>query len=255
MDKRGQITIFIILALLIVSAILIFFLWIKPKTSTETGASVNFDSCVKDAIEKSTENLGKQGGFINPEFYHLYKGDKIGYLCYTNMYYRPCVNQVTFVVQNFEDELKKDTESEIQGCYQNSINELKNKGFDVASGQGKVNISLKINRIEVLFNAPTVVSRDNSQAFEEFNVNINSPIYNILTVSQSIISSEISLGDASIDTLMVYYPELIIDRNKDEDITIYKIQDKSTKTVFQFAIRNYVFPAGQGLGEPFLTGR
>ena len=52
MEKKGQLTIFIIVAILIVSAVLIFFLWARPTFFEEGGKRIGFEGCVADAIRE-----------------------------------------------------------------------------------------------------------------------------------------------------------------------------------------------------------
>ena len=177
MLKKGQVTIFIILAIIIVAAILVYFLWVRPTYNFQEGGQLNFEGCVEDVIKESVEKLGMQGGFANPEFYYDYKTNSVAYLCYTNLYYRPCIRQVAFLSQKFEAELKKDTGAKIQSCYESSVRELRSKGFDVKDAEGNLEIDLSLGKINVLFSAPTSVSSDSGgSSFEDFDFSINSVI-------------------------------------------------------------------------------
>lgn len=62
MKSRGQITIFIILGLLIVSAVLLFFLWIEPTYISEGVGVKGFDGCVEDVVEKGIVELEVKAG-------------------------------------------------------------------------------------------------------------------------------------------------------------------------------------------------
>ena len=91
-EKRGQVTLCIIIAILIVGGILVYFLWLSPTYVDRSIARLTgFDGCVQDAIEGEMGLLGEQGGYIMPEFSYMYKDKNIAYLCYTNLYYKPCI--------------------------------------------------------------------------------------------------------------------------------------------------------------------
>jgi len=256
-NKRGQVTIFIIIAILIVASILIFFLWIKPNISTpSTAGNLGIETCMKDVIEQESGNLAKSAGYFNPEFYYTYQDMKIGYLCYTNLYFQPCINQEPLLKQNFERELVKASQEKINKCYDNSLNELKRMGYNVVGENKDLKISVDSNKISVELDAPVVLSKDSSSRFTKFNTEINSPIYNILMISTSIIQSETAFGDSDINSIMLLYPEYTIDKLKQTDgTTVYIIEDKQSKIKFQFATRSYALYPGYGTGtEDALTG-
>ncbi|MFA4960599.1 MAG: hypothetical protein WC548_02945 [Candidatus Pacearchaeota archaeon] len=102
MAKKGQITIFIILAILIVSAILVFFLYVRP-TFISSGNKLDFENCVQQTVEKSILKLEKNAGFVNSEFTYNYKSEEFTYLCYTNEYYKTCTIQQPFLKQHFSN--------------------------------------------------------------------------------------------------------------------------------------------------------
>ena len=250
--KRGQVTIFIIIAILIVVGIIVYFLWVGPTyVEKKVERLKGFDGCVQDAIDDEMENLGKQGGFIAPEFSYLYNGENIAYLCYTNLYYKPCIMQQPFLKQNFEAELKRLIAEEVNNCYDGSISELKARGYEIKKGAVSFDVSLEPSQAVVIINAPTSVSSAaGGQRFSKFDAKIPSPIYNMLMIATSILQYETRFGDSDVTNLMVFYPEFIIDKIKRSDgTTVYIITDKQTETKFQFATRSFAWPPGYGMGS------
>lgn len=242
--KGGQVTIFIILGIVIVSAVLVFFFWIRPTYVTEQSGALGFEGCVKMAIQKSVIELEKNAGYINPEFTYNDRGKKIAYLCYTNEYYQTCVVQVPFLNQHFEEQLRKATLAEVEDCYEDSVSELRDEGYEVVIGKINYNISIEPEMIGVFIEAPTSVG---SQKFSRFNVEINSPLYNILMISTSILQFEARYGDTDTDSLNDFYPDYFVSKNKMSDgTTIYEVTSKIFGDEFKFASRSVVFPAGYG---------
>jgi hypothetical protein len=233
--------------------LLVYFLWIEPNYITPRAEELGFEGCIEDAIKQSSKILGEQGGFLNPEFHYLYQGKNIGYLCYTNLYYKPCVVQKPFLKQHFEAELEKATKDKIQRCYENSLDDLKRKGYDVSSGDLDINILLEPNRILIKLEAPVVISREVARGFESFDVVVNSQIYNMLMIATSVLQYETRFGDSDTSSLMIFYPNLIIDKIKRGDgTTLYILEDKNTKDKFQFASRSFVWPPGYGSGSQLI---
>ncbi len=254
-NKRGQVTIFIIVALVIVAAILVFFLWIKPSYITPTTGQFAFESCVEDVIEEEILTLGETGGYIKPEFYYNYQGYKIPYYCYTNEYYKPCVVQQPLVKQNFEEQLLLASKEKIYSCFESSVDEFKARGYDVREGEKKLNLEINPEEVVVKLNAPVTLSQETSQRFTDFEIKINSPIYDLLMISTSILQFEAKYGDSDTSTTMFFYPNLIIDKYKQgEGTTIYLLEDKQTRTKLQFASRSYAWPPGYGLVESGIEG-
>jgi len=243
--KRSQLTIFIIIGIIIVIGILAFFLVVKPKYITPSGQGFGFENCVRDAIEQEVNGLGLQAGFGNPEFYSLYQDNKVGYLCYTNLYYQPCVMQKPFLIPHFQNELKTKIRERVDQCYSDSIAQLNSEGYEVTSGVVDYNVSLEPGKMKVNINAPTSISRESSQRYQKFNIDFSSPVYDMLMIATSLLQYEAKYGDADISSMMFLYPDFIIDTiRRDDGTTIYLITDKATQTKFQFASRSYAFPAG-----------
>lgn len=245
---KAQVTLFIIIALLIVSVVLVWFLWVSPTyIIDETKDLGNFESCMKNVVEGEIDNLGLQAGFINPDFYYKYGGDKIGYLCYTNLYYKGCVNQKPFLKQHFTSELKKKTEEKIHICFENSLNELKSEGYQVLAERGDFDIDLTSGQVKINYNAPVVLEKGSSQRFTKFGVKLNNNIYDLLMIATSIIQYETKYGDSDTTSLLFLYDYIIIDKfRQGDETTIYILEDKNIGTKFQFASRSYAWPPGYG---------
>jgi len=244
MKKQGQVTIFIIIGLVIVSAILIFFLWIKPTYISNDGTSLGFESCVSDAVEQAVENLGPNGGFIDPEFTYLYMGEEIAYLCYTSEYYKTCTIQVPFLKQNFESQAKEAIKNQVETCYSNSLDELKSQNYDVTEGEVIYEVLAEPGVIRVEIKVPTTVD---TKSFSKFNVRTNSPIYEEMMIATSMLQQETGYGDTDIDKFRIYYPDYLFEKMRRSDgTTIYSIESKDYETKFRFASRSLAWPPGYG---------
>ena len=72
MSKRGQITIFIIVSLLVVGIIVLFILFRKDLIPTSTGNAAEnpndyIDSCIKLKLKEAADILIGNGGYIKPD--------------------------------------------------------------------------------------------------------------------------------------------------------------------------------------------
>ena len=248
--QKGQVTIFIIVGIIIVTAGLVFFLWYKPTYIDGGGGNVGFEGCVDKAVEDAIEELGVMGGFIEPEFYYLYEGNRVPYFCYTSLYYEACVNQKPLLKQHFEENLKKAVRVKIDSCYDSALEDLRARGYTVVGEGRDMTLEIVPGGVGILYDAPVVIQREGSQTFTRFNFDTQSSIYEMLMIATSVIQFETKFGDADVDGLMLYYPDLIIQKIKRGDgTTVYVMEDKTTKTKFQFASRSFVFPPGYGISE------
>jgi hypothetical protein len=245
--KQGQVTIFIILALIIISVLLIYFLWAKPTYFLNTTEKPSIESCMADAVKSSMADMEKQSGFPELTFSYSYQGEKIPYLCYTNLYLQPCLNQKPFLTQYFTEELKKNAKAGVLQCYNNYLEDLKARGYQVVSGENSLDLNLNPGQIIIQLNAPVVISKESSEQFTTFKTTINSHIYELLLMATYIIQQETKYGDAIIDEPRILYPYIDINKiNREDGNTIYFIEDKNTKDQIKFAIRSMAWPIGFG---------
>lgn len=242
MKKKAQVTIFIIVAIMIVSVVLVFFLWAKPTYFSDAGRGLNFESCVEDAVEQAIGELERKAGFINPKFGYDYNGERFTYLCYTNDYYKTCTVQVPFLKNSFDEQMEILIKDKVDECYINSVDDLKAQGYSVVQGNVEYDVLIEPSVVRVEIDAPTVVG---SQSFARFNVKVNSPVYEMIMIATSILQFETKYGDSDVSSMMAYYPNYIIDKLKRSDgTTIYILENKVFGNKFQFASRSLAWPAG-----------
>ena len=242
MEKRGQVTLFIIIAIVIVVGILSFFLWIKPTYINGEGAAIGFEGCVEDAVVEAIGELELKAGFINPEFTYDYDSKKFTYLCYTNDYYETCTIQVPFLKNAFDEQMEVLIRDKVDACYVSSIDDLKAKGYSVVQGDVNYDVLIEPGVVRVEIDAPTIVE---SQQFARFNVRVNSPIYDMVMIATSIVQFETKYGDTDTSSMMEFYPDYIIRKIKrSEGTTVYFLEHKTLGNKFQFASKSLVWPTG-----------
>lgn len=241
-NKRGQVTIFVIIALMIAIGVIVFFMWVRPSLDFKGGPSLGFEGCVKDSITEAVDILEKTTGLGSSGFTYQYKGKDIPYICYTNNFYQTCTVQKPLLKKNFEKALKEMVEDEIQACYTSSINSLKAQGYEVTNGNLKYETLFEPGVIRIPIQAPTTV---NSQSFAKLNVEINSPIYEMVMIATSILQQESRFGDSDTAAFMNYHPDYVVLKMKrDDGTTIYTIRSKLFGNEMQFASRSLAWPAG-----------
>lgn len=252
MQKRGQTTVFIILAIVIVVfGILIYFFY--PQVSSALGFSVApsafMSECIQSEVLSGVDLLSKQGGYANPEGYITYEGQNVKYLCYTSQYYIPCYVQQPLLRAHFEQELAQLLKTKAESCATELENYYKSRGYTVSrDGETGVSVTIVPEKISVVVSAPMTVTKENTQKFREFRFEEKSNMYSLLMTATSIIDFESTYGDSETTSYMQYYPNLKIQKNKLGDGSkIYTLSDVTSGESFTFASRSLAWPGGYGL--------
>lgn len=245
--KRGQVTIFIVVAIIVVAIILFSYFYLYPMIVSQKDNRPILDRCIQDEMEKQINALSLNAGLIGSKFTTMYMDENISFICYTNENYRPCVVLHPFLKTDFEKSLLKIMQPKIQDCYDRAIDELIAKGSDVVSGTIKSNLTIDMNGVNVFINAPTSTSAEGAAKLtSNLNVNLQSNIYTILMVANSILQFEAAYGDSETSSFMFYYPNLNVQKiSREDSVKIYIITDKKD-IKYKFATRSYAWPAGYG---------
>lgn len=246
---KGQVTVFIIIAVLVVAlGVLIYMFW--PKISNTIGTetknpSAYIQNCMEKEIQDTVENVSLQGGSVNPGAYYVYENNKIEYLCYTNQYYRPCVVQQPMLLEHIQSEISSEIEEETIACFNSLEKSYTTKGYEVDMKPGNTTVEILPDKIVTTFNYEMVLTKGETEKYENFNIVLNNNLYRLVSIANSIISFETVYGDSEITVYMNYYHDLKVQKIKQLDETsIYILTDKNDDNKFQFASRSYAFPPG-----------
>jgi hypothetical protein len=247
--KRGQVTIFIIIGIIIVAAgLLIYSFYPQIKSALggeEKNPSSYIQTCLEDEIKDAADKLSLQGGSLSPENYIMYDDSKVEYLCYTNEFYKPCVVQQPMLKQHIELEIKKEIEKSVESCFASLKSSYEKKGYSVDLKSGDKRIELFPKRIVGTFNYSLTLTKGDTQSYDSFVVIVNNNLYELVAIANSIIAWEATYGDAEVTTYMIYYPDLKVEKNlRESGEKVYVLTDRDTGSKFQFAVRSQAWPAG-----------
>ena len=247
MNKKAQVTIFIILALAIIIVLLLIFLGRDRIGTLITGESPveQIKRCVAESFEPALDLIRLQGGSLAPENYYLYQGNKLDYLCYTEENYKQCVMQKPLLKQSIERELEAYLQPRARNCIESVKSSLQGKGYAVSSKNPVINIQLIPNSILIDIKSDLRISKDITETHESIKVDINSKLYEHVMVASSISNWEAKYGDSETMNYMIYYPDLKVEKKKQGDgTTVYILTDRGSLDKFMFASRSIVLPAG-----------
>lgn len=256
MNKKGQVTIFVILGLIIVGvAALIYFLYpqIKSTFLQTTDPQGFIQTCMEDKIKETITTLSLQGGSINPPNYFSYynedlkKLSHVEYLCYTNKYYLPCVVQESLLQGHMANEIKTAINQTAISCFNDLKKSYEGRGYSANLVKGDTIVDILPQRVVVTFNNQFTITKGGSQRYEKFSVLVNNNLYQLSAVANSILNWEVHYGDAPVQAYMSYYHNLIVEKKQQSDGTkVYVITDLNENNLFQFATRSFAWPPGYG---------
>jgi hypothetical protein len=229
MEKRGQVTVFIILAIIFIVGIGVFF-FVRSDISIG-GEKVNPDvqpiyssveNCLKEVGEDAIEYVGQTGGYFTlPE---LSTETSIAYYVYENKNLMPSKEEV-------EEEISTYVDAMLYFCN----NEFSNfPDFEVEVGDIKT--SAKIKEGKVVFNSkiPLSISKgDKTYTFDDFkNIEVASRLNTIYEMADDITEEEMSSEGTCISCLIDWALEkdLFVEMNDyDEGVIIFTLRDESVQ--------------------------
>lgn len=246
-NKKAQVTIFIIVAILIVAfAVLMFFVYPSIRSPSVSSTPTGFiQNCLQEELKDISKEISLNGGSANPSLYFAYQGDKIEYLCYTNEYFKKCVVQQPMLKQNMEQEIKKQISQKVDSCFSDLKKDYENKGYKFSLTKNDFEVIIEPKRINLEINYPLTISKESSNKYNKFNVIVNSNLYNLILISKRVIDWEARYGNADITSYMNYYPWLRAEKIiMSEGTKIYILTDKDSGEKLQFVSRSMVISPG-----------
>lgn len=251
-NRRGQVTIFIIIAIIVVGVVVLaYFLFPKIRTSISTQPQTPneyIDTCIREEILNTIEKISLQGGSYETgeSDSYFYRGDYIKYLCYTNENFVPCVNQEAFLKEHFENEILNNIEGDAGTCLNSLVANYENDGYEAVLNKNSVEANIIPGRNVVIISYKLSLKKgEETQSYENTTIDMTSNIYEILNVANNIVTWEISVGDTVTESYEMENPYIKVEKNlKEEETKLYIITDRNTKEVFRFAVRSFASPPG-----------
>lgn len=258
-SKKGQLTIFIIIAVVIVAGVVIFLLVsdkgkgiINRISGSEFDIQGDLKTCIENnkAIKEKISTITSQGGSFEPQASYMYKSQKYEYLCYTNQDLQTCMMQQPAILTNVENEINKQIKPEVKKCFESTKSKLENRGYDVSLDVVESSVEFIPENLNIKSDTSLSATRgDERKIYNDFEFKMPSKLYELIMISTSILNFEARYGDSDPNIYMTLYPEIKVEKQKQTDgTTLYFISNRDTKEQFNFASRSLAFPEGYGLG-------
>lgn len=262
MQKRGQTTIFIISAVLIVGIIFFFFFFLRMESEplfvsgAEQKSTQNFlEVCLRDHLYEGVQLISNQGGYIQNPLHISYKlgGEEIpfdiSYLCYSHMDNINCINQQPVLLSHLEGEIKEYLYDYSENCFDNLIDAMRNEGYQISQNDYEykdLEININRNHIEVLIEGRLIASKAGETfEYKNFKTRFLSNLYGIVEIVKRIVNDESFYCNFDYVSHNTLYSDYLINRYSALDGSrIYLVENKDSEENFRFAIRGCVTSGG-----------
>ena len=156
--------------------------------------------------------------------------------------------QLELVIQaanNIENEIKNEIKNEKNKCFDSLKKNFESLGYVVTLKKGETKVELLPKRISVSFGNNLTLTKDNSERYNKLSVIVNNNLYELVSITNSILNMEARYGDSETTIYMNYYHNLKVEKKKQIDgTTIYILTDRNKGDKFQFASRSIAWPPG-----------
>jgi len=237
-DKKGQLTIFIIVAIVIVALAVLLFIFRGDLISNEdvlsleaSSVKLKIEECMQESFEDSIFVVSLQGGYFDiPENYIDYTLDDLGGLVYVPFY----VSEGNDFVPSksfLENQISKATISLSENCFNFSNLDY---NVEVDSDNIEASSSIEDNMISLRVIAPVVVSKaEDVSRFEKFSFEQETSIKQLYDLASSLSEIQLEYGN---NVCMTCFSDLM----KDLDIALDTTEIRRTSDfVFIYSLHNY----------------
>ncbi len=250
--KRSQITIFVIIALLIVISIgLIIYAnpgKIAQSVSVQNNPHGFIQGCARDAANDAVEQIIPNGGILNPavEKYIEWQEVKPIWMCYTANKEQICTNLHPMLRAEIEKQIYDLIKPKIDSCFSQLKNEF--ESYDYTEEDTNLELEIAPSKIYIkLSKKISYIKNGIANNLENFNTQISSPLYDFVIISNDIVNQEVNCDcrkdNCNADIIGINRDKREYETTRDIDgynNKIYSIKEVASGDEFNFAVRNCV---------------
>jgi len=254
-QKRGQLTIFIIIAIVLLFSVLVYFFIVTresevdvdPQKSGPAGEVYNYvEKCINDAAFSASELFGRQQG------YHIVPFENsVDTAFYRMAYYY--LEGATLIPPNefFDGELSKIIDDEIE-YYCSDFSDFEGR-YDISSGKVESKVTIFEDNVVVNVNYPiSIRNEDTATEISRFSYTLQIRLKHLVDVSRTLVE-EIKKEPYSIDlTLFLNQDVGVSVVNYDTCTQVYLLEDEESETNTG---EPYFFSFAVGFNEEFCFER
>jgi hypothetical protein len=253
--KRGQITIFIILGIMILGILFLLISFFSKDQgvnvipfnrdgAAKTNSQIFIEDCLDPQIANLSSIISAQGGYLYDKKPSLeYKFHKVSYLCHSGEYYTNCENLNPMIIHEVEEQLEETLLPFAEKCFENLLILYSEYSID----QEPASLSIRLYPGVISFDLKKDISviEDPSVQMNDFSFNYESPLHTSLSIATKVSNVESSCDCSAVDCMEEklgideFHKEFVITRYIDpKGESVYTIKYSTTGENFNFAVRN-----------------
>lgn len=245
MKKRGQVTIFIIIAVVIIGIAVAFFAFKdtlnigKESSSDVDPINTKFLSCLESTTEEGITFIALQGGY-----YEIPKDMDFSYITEKAPYYYMNSKKYIPSTERIERELENYITEKLELCLNFSSFEV--QGFEINEGDLSTSITVEEEKVYADVNYPLVIKKgEETYRMNEFKINTASSLSKLYSASKEIVNSYyenpgfVCLGcleETSEKYEVAAKATLVSDASSGENIIWFSIQDDESELNWKFVV-------------------
>ena len=247
MQKKGQVTVFVIVGIIILLVAGLFFFaknyygyGIEPKVYIQgplNSIKNEITKCVDEIISPSINLISNQGGSKNPTKYRLYESKNVKYLCQNIPNEEKCLNSMD-PLQKVESQLQEELQDKLKSCISKDLLESK-RGYTITNPNLKVNAKILQENILFEIDYPITIEKDGvTQKLSRINREIpDTPLGYLYNAAYDIVNSHSKHGNfEQLIYMLQKKGRIIIQVDKPYPDIIYILNKKDSNLKFMFAI-------------------
>ena len=249
MHKRGQVTLFIIIGIVLILVIGLLFLFrgffieqYQSATNVEKylGSQMKaidkeIGECLYEETSKALVLFGKQGGYFKPSASVRYYGENVAVLCQNIPGEDYCLSS-GFVEMDVEDRLEDYVMHKFNSCV--SLESYKDKDYSFVTSSKQLFVNVNEDNVLMELNYPITLTKGAvSVERENFARVINVPLGRVVKVVSDILEDEATVGSFDPVTYGVdsYGKHLVVVRKPYPD-KVYDVNIEGSDYHFKFAV-------------------
>lgn len=250
--NRGQVAIWIILAVVLVASLILFFLLQRFPDIVGPGESDRafdfqsyLDECVQQSANEALNIMLPQGGLISPKNTIIYEGANVEYICKHLGSYDNCVHQHSALSEEMEEEIARYISPRVEECFAEirSTNRL----AKIEIGEtGRIDVKLIPEKAIITIEKDISIEKQGERRnFDTLKIEVRTRAFNLARIAMEIGSQESKFGYFEYHGFNLLYRDYYVEYHAIYDGNeIYTIRDNKTGKFMRVAVRGSVNPHG-----------